>query len=221
MVQRGEYLERMALIPSGPYILEGLYHRGEVSPAVVIAPPHPKFGGSMDSAVVAEAAWALTRGGHATLRFNYRGVGASQGGWEEGREDVRDLEAMVEHLAASAPGSTVALCGYSYGGWLCCEAAARWPQVEDLALISPPLGMLDFRDPFETMVSREEGPPRVLVITGSHDEHSNPADLEELLAPLGGAARVVIVAGADHGYLRGLPEVGRQLAEFFGPRSAS
>src|SRR3982074_2839247 len=75
MVLAGQYLERSAVVGD----LDALYHRGTREPPCAIAAPHPALGGSMTSPVVAELAWALTRAGHPTLRFDYRGVGASRG----------------------------------------------------------------------------------------------------------------------------------------------
>ena len=79
MVQPGQFLERSVLVKSGELSLDALYHRGHRAPPCVIAAPHPALGGSMTVPAVAELAWALTRAGFPTLRFDYRGVGASQG----------------------------------------------------------------------------------------------------------------------------------------------
>ena len=75
MVLAGQFLERSVVVGD----LDALYHRGTRDPPCAIAAPHPALGGSMVSPVVAELAWALTRAGHPTLRFDYRGVGASRG----------------------------------------------------------------------------------------------------------------------------------------------
>src|ERR1700682_2555704 len=75
MVLAGQYLERSVVVGG----LDALYHRGAREPPCAIASPPPALGGSMLAPVVAELAWALTRAGHPTLRFDYRGVGASRG----------------------------------------------------------------------------------------------------------------------------------------------
>src|SRR3954469_11565845 len=75
MVLAGQYLERSLVVGD----LDALYHRGKREPPCAIASAHPALGGSMVAPVIAELAWALTRAGHATMRFNYRGVGASRG----------------------------------------------------------------------------------------------------------------------------------------------
>src|SRR3954464_13789743 len=96
MVQRGQFLERPTLIPVGPFVLEGLSHRGEARPPLLVLPPPPDEGGSMDHVVVAELAWAATQAGYPSLRFNYRGVGASQGKRSAGDALGEDARAAFE-----------------------------------------------------------------------------------------------------------------------------
>ena len=69
MVLAGQYLERSVVVKSGDFVLDALSHRGSRAPPCVLASPHPALGGSMTAPVIAELAWALTRAGHATLRF--------------------------------------------------------------------------------------------------------------------------------------------------------
>ena len=74
MVLPGQYLERSLVVGE----LDALYHRGSRNPPCALASPHPAMGGSMTAPAIAELAWALTRAGHATMRFNYRGVGVTR-----------------------------------------------------------------------------------------------------------------------------------------------
>src|SRR5438445_5965004 len=96
MVLTGQYLERSVVIGE----LDALYHRGKREPSCAIAAPHPALGGSMLSPVVAELAWALTRAGHPTMRFDYRGVGASRGVSRHaaGSTRIADLQDEVADL---------------------------------------------------------------------------------------------------------------------------
>src|SRR5690349_5773686 len=103
MVLAGQYLERSVVVDD----LDALYHRGKREPPCVIASPHPALGGSMISPVIAQLAWAITRGGHPTMRFDYRGVGASRGRSRheaasmaigEVSDEVEDLYKMTDHL---------------------------------------------------------------------------------------------------------------------------
>src|SRR3989440_8920252 len=120
MVLAGQFLERSVVVGD----LDALYHRGRRDPPCAIAAPHPALGGSMLSPVVAELAWALTRAGHPTVRFDYRGVGASRGVPRHGvgstriadlQDEVADLHRICEHLLASTHMAEVCLVGYSFG----------------------------------------------------------------------------------------------------------
>lgn len=223
MVLQGQYLERPTLIArpraeGGALTLEGLYHRGEAAPAVVVCAPHPRLGGSMDSPVVAEIAWALTRAGHATLRFNFQGVGASEGSVRapdpggarlalaDLREEIDDARAAVRHLAESVPHGRVALAGYSFGAAVALGLALDEPAVERLALVAPPSGLFD-------LAPLAEFPRPVFVGSGQHDPLVDRAALRALLPE---QAKWELVAGADHAFTRGLTELGRELARWFG-----
>lgn len=202
MVQRGEYLERMTLIQSGALTLEGLYHRGTAAPPLLLAPPHPRYGGSMDSPVLAEIAWAVTRAGHATLRFNYRGVGASQGEWSGGDGEEADTEAAMDLLRQTATHPRVALCGYSFGAGLALRISARRKEVSHLVLIAPPAQMTNLGLLGKTRA-------RITVVCGHQDLLLDLAALRAALEPLEDRASLEVIAGADHVFTRGLTDVGK------------
>jgi alpha/beta superfamily hydrolase len=209
MVRRGEYLERMVVVPSGDLHLEGLYHRGKLRPPCVVAAPHPQQGGSMDSPVVAEIAWAITRAGHATLRFNYRGVGASAGAWSGGPGEVADLEAAIDQLVETTGSADVAVAGYSFGAWVALQAALRRDEITRLVLVAPPTARFDFS-------SLGSVSARVLVIAAENDVLCDAAEIARLLEPLGERGALATIAGADHFFTSGLPQVGRLASRFVG-----
>jgi len=93
-------------------------HRG----VVVIAHPHPLFGGTMDNKVVQTLARGFVMDGWTAVRFNFRGVGASAGNHDEGRGELDDLLAVV---AACAPQGPLALAGFSFGAFVACAAVER------------------------------------------------------------------------------------------------
>jgi alpha/beta superfamily hydrolase len=90
----------------------------------VIAHPHPLFGGTMENKVVQTLARAFVQVGWSAVRFNFRGVGASEGEYDEGRGELQDMLALVEAEAGEGP---LAVAGFSFGGYVACGAVqALW-----------------------------------------------------------------------------------------------
>src|SRR4051812_9289647 len=106
MVAKGQFLERPTLIPVKKTVLEGLSHRGSKLPALLILPPPPGEGG-MDHVLAAEIAWAAATADHPTLRFNYRGIGASQGEVGTASEWLTDAEAALRLIEENAKSTSV------------------------------------------------------------------------------------------------------------------
>ena len=103
----------------------------------VIAHPHPLHGGTMDNKVVQTLARAFVQQGWRTVRFNFRGIGASEGGWDEGRGEIDDMLAVIEkHRLAGEP---LALAGFSFGAYVASHAAQRigHEEVRHLVLVGP------------------------------------------------------------------------------------
>ncbi len=102
----------------------------------LVCHPHPLFGGTMDNKVVHTLARALVQCGYTTLRFNYRGVGTSQGTWDEGRGEVDDAMAV---LASQQPASatTLVIAGFSFGGFVATQVAARLQAQPAQRLVAP------------------------------------------------------------------------------------
>ncbi len=204
MVLAGQYLERSAVVGG----LDVLYHRGTREPPCAIAAPHPALGGSMTSPVVAELAWALTRGGHPTLRFDYRGVGASRGASRHPagamriadlQDEVADLHAICEHLIATTQMPAVCAVGYSFGAAVALEAAQD-ARIGQLVLIAPPTTLYEF-----AALAAVRKP--VLVVCAHHDSF---CDRGALSLPDG--ARLEVIAHADHFFGRGLTALGKTVA---------
>lgn len=214
MVERGQVLERMTLVRSGELELEALYASGTSSTPeglpVVLAGPHPRFGGNMDSPVLAELVWSLASARRPTLRFNWRGVGASQGecgvpplpAAEPPRlgPECADLEAAIAQHAGQEP---CALVGYSFGAAVACAVAAHHPQVERLALVAPLVGMMEL----DWDALAHSGVPTV-VVCGELDPHASPEAVGQAVA---GRFAVQVIPGAGHGFQRGLPELARRV----------
>jgi pimeloyl-ACP methyl ester carboxylesterase len=135
-VARGEE-KSIAIAGAGGLALEGVFAPGEdaAAPGAVIAPPHPLYGGSMDSPVLEEVAWALRRAGCASLRFNWRGVGASGGATSgEARDADADYAAALEHLEETVSGPLIG-AGYSFGAATAVRVAAPHSRVRRRARV--------------------------------------------------------------------------------------
>jgi len=184
--------------------LEGVFQAAAVEGArgAVVAAPHPLYGGSMDSPVVSELAWAAVQAGIASVRFNWRGVGASTGS-VSGEVAVADSDyaAALSHVAESVRGPIVA-CGYSFGAAAALRASRLHPRIDCAVLVAPPPTLLE-----ET--SLELGKP-LLVLTGERDSLAPPGPLRASLEPLAGA-RLVVVPEADHFFVSGLAQIGREV----------
>ncbi len=199
-------------VPPGDIVLDALYVAGEPdSPeagrGAVIAPPHPLYGGSMESPVLTQVAFAFGDAGRASLRFNWRGVGASGGAKSGERDDaVADYHAALEQLLETV-GGEVCAAGYSFGAVAAASAARSCPRATELLLVAPPPSMLD------PAAFRED--QRVLFIVGEHDSIADPGALGALAASLP-AARCAVVPDADHFFGAGLAEIGREAARWLG-----
>lgn len=104
----------------------------------VVCHPHPQHGGTMDNKVAQTLARAFVQTGHRSVRFNFRGVGASQGVWDDGRGEVDDALAVIE--AHRDPALPLLLAGFSFGGYVAAEAARRLPdgaKAQRLVLVAP------------------------------------------------------------------------------------
>ena len=109
----------------------------------VLAHPNPPDGGTMHNKVVTMAARALTECGIATVRFNFRGVGQSEGAFDNGRGEVLDLLAVARWAQAVRPDDALWLAGFSFGSWVALQAARQLP-VKQMISIAPPVGLRDF-----------------------------------------------------------------------------
>jgi len=173
-----------------PRLLEADLAAPEGAPraGAVLCHPHPQYGGDMENPVVVAAGRALVSAGVAALRFNFGGVGRSQGGPDGGAEEVHDARVACEALAARlGPAVPVVLAGYSFGAWAALRAAADGCPARRIVAIAPPLAFLDW-----TFLTTLATPVDVLV--GDQDQFCDRARL----ATLPERVTVRTIARADH-----------------------
>ncbi len=180
------------------------------SPGVVVCHPHPLFGGDMDNGVVTALCRALAEESIVTLRFNYRGVGKSEGQFTKGEEEREDTHAALELIRnwAGVKRGRVGLAGYSFGASVILSDLSRYKGVRSMVLISPPLASLENK-----AVVRDKRPKRFIV--GDRDRLVPYPSLEEKVGALATTAELRIVEGADHSWRGHEAEAARSAVEFF------
>jgi len=194
-----ERLPPEPLSPSGRIVipvahggLEGVL-REPAAPvaAVVVCHPHPLGGGTMNNNVVYRAAKALVEGGLATLRFNFRGVGASTGRYDEGVGEEDDARDALAFLRARHPTLPIWMAGFSFGARVGLTVGAREPSVVKLLGIGLALKMFDYR--FLESCSKPKA-----VIQAADDEYGGRAAIEAAVREMAEPKRLWIIDGATH-----------------------
>ncbi|HVB49785.1 MAG TPA: alpha/beta fold hydrolase, partial [Burkholderiales bacterium] len=157
----------------------------------LVAHPHPLYGGTLENKVVQALARAFVELGYQALRPNFRGVGASEGAYDEGRGEVDDLAAVLEHARGELGGLPLALAGFSFGAVMQARLAAR-ANPERLVLVG--LAVNHFDAPAV--------PPDTLLVHGELDETVPLQQVLDWARPQD--LPVILVPGADHFFHRRL-----------------
>jgi alpha/beta superfamily hydrolase len=190
-------------VPDGPALEARLGRVTSPKGGFVLCHPHPLYGGDMDNPVVIRSAEVAQAAGYATLRFNFRGAGGSEGVHDKGRGEQEDVRAAVAALASHLPaGSRVGVMGYSFGAAMAARATRPGLPEAPLGLIAPPLGMFDF-DFLQT------NPGRLLLVAGTADSYCPVEALHRLAAITSAEER--IIEGADHFFFGKLYPLGEAI----------
>jgi alpha/beta superfamily hydrolase len=162
-------------------------------PGVVICHPHPLFGGNMDNNVVLAVAYGLAQQGIATLRFNFRGVGNSEGEHTKGEQEHHEALAAIDLLQAwpDVDEKRIGLAGYSFGTRVVCSHSELHKAPKVFALISPSYEAL------ETAALKKNKQPK-LVITGDRDKLIQAENLQPVLDSFATPPTFKLVPGVDH-----------------------
>ena len=187
-------IENRVKFPCGDLILEGMTVVPESKgpyPGVVVCHPHSLYGGEMNNNVVVPICQALAQASIVSLRFNFRGVGASQGKFAEGIGEKEDIVAAISYLSTleTVDKERIGLCGYSFGGGVSLEVAPADERVKALALISPAIS---------TYVPLKQYTKPKLIVCGGADQFVSIISLQRLAEELPPPNDFELVSGADH-----------------------
>ena len=182
-------------IPVAHGHLEALLKEPEDEPhgAAVVCHPHPLHGGTMHTKAVYRAAQALNEAGLVALRFNFRGVGASTGSYEEGIGEQGDVAAALDWLFERYPSLPIVCGGFSFGSMVGLTVGVRDDRVDGLLGLGLPIENLGYDFSYLGETSKP-----VLVVQGENDEFGSGAAVAEALAPLGSHVTLVRVPDSDH-----------------------
>ena len=178
--------------------LEGRYHPQPKrdAPIALILHPHPQFGGTMNNKVVYNLHYTFHGLGFSVLRFNFRGVGRSQGEYDQGIGELSDAASALDWLQAQNQNARHCwVAGFSFGAWIGMQLLMRRPDITGFVSVAPPANMYDFS-------FLAPCPASGLIINGTADRIAPPRDVASLVSKLHEQKGITIthsqIEGADH-----------------------
>ncbi|MFC3168482.1 alpha/beta hydrolase [Paracoccus fontiphilus] len=179
--------------------LEGRYHPqpGKPdAPLAIVLHPHPQYGGTMNNRVVYNLHYAFHKLGFTVMRFNFRGVGRSQGEFDQGIGELSDAASALDYLQAMNPNSKHCwVAGFSFGAWIGMQLLMRRPEITGFISVAPPANMYDFS-------FLAPCPSSGLIVNGTADRVAPPKDTHALVGKLREQKGITItheeIEGADH-----------------------
>lgn len=160
--------------------LEGRYHHNSdpESPVALILHPHPQFGGTINNQIVYHIYYSFVQRGFSVLRFNFRGVGRSQGLFDNGIGEMLDAAAALDWMQAiNKEARTCWIAGVSFGAWISMQLLMRRPEIEGFISVAPPANLYDFS-------FLAPCPSSGLIVNGEIDRVVPAADVQTLVEKL-------------------------------------
>lgn len=201
--------------------LEGRYHHSKLpnAPVALLLHPHPQHGGTMNNKVVYTLYHSFVRKGFSTLRFNFRGVGRSQGEFDGGIGELADAATALDWLQSTNPAASQCwVAGYSFGAWVGMQLLMRRPETDGFISVSPPTNAYDFS-------FLAPCPASGLILHGQNDTVVPPIDVERVVSKLRTQKGIVIdydvVEGASHFWMENLPDVESRVGTYLDKRLAA
>ncbi|WP_114393619.1 alpha/beta hydrolase [Oleisolibacter albus] len=189
--------------------IEGRYSHGKIpnAPVALLLHPHPQHGGTMNNRVVYTLFHAFTKRGFSALRFNFRGVGRSQGSYDRGEGELSDAASALDWLQTYNPNaSSCWIGGFSFGAWIGMQLLMRRPEIDGFLSIAPPANMFDFS-------FLAPCPASGLIVHGDRDEVVPEASVTRLVNKLSSQRDIRIeyrkVEGANHFFNEKSDDLGR------------
>ena len=178
--------------------LEGRYHHNSdpESPVALILHPHPQFGGTINNQIVYHLYYSFVQRGFSVLRFNFRGVGRSQGLFDNGAGEMLDAAAALDWMQAiNKEATTCWIAGVSFGAWISMQLLMRRPEVEGFISVAPPANLYDFS-------FLAPCPSSGLIVNGEIDRVVPAADVQTLVEKLKTQKGIdighIVVPNANH-----------------------
>lgn len=194
--------------------LEGRYQHNPAknAPIALILHPHPLYGGTMNNKVVYKMFQTFVDQGFSTLRFNFRGVGKSQGSYGDGLGELCDAANALDWLQQQSPDTSGCwIAGFSFGGWIATQLLMRRPELEGFVAVSPPANLYDF-----SFLS--PCPSCGLITMGDRDDVASESAVSEMVGNLtlqpGASVDYQVIQGADHYYRNHLDELSNTIKEY-------
>jgi alpha/beta superfamily hydrolase len=178
--------------------LEGRYHpaKQKNAPIAMVLHPHPQFHGTMNHQIIYQCYYAFAHRGFSVLRFNFRGVGRSQGSFDHGTGELSDAASALDWAQTINPEARACwVAGFSFGAWIGMQLLMRRPEVEGFISIAPPANLYDFS-------FLAPCPSSGLIVHGEKDAVVPPKDVNTLVEKLKTQKGIVIdqqiIPGANH-----------------------
>ena len=206
------------ILPGSAGRIEARYQRQKApgAPMALVLHPHPQFGGTMNNPLVYDLFHMFHGLGCTTVRFNFRGVGRSQGSFDNGAGELSDAAAILDWMNTLYPNpSNVWVCGISFGAWIGMQLLMRRPETDGFISVSPPTNMYDFS-------FLAPCPASGLMLHGGADAVTPPQEVEKVVSKLRTQKGIVIdydvVDGASHFWTEHLPEVESRVGAYLDRR---
>lgn len=195
------------IIPGPDGRIEARYHHQQErgAPVAVILHPHPLYGGTMNNKICYQLYQSFARAGFSVVRFNFRGVGRSQGKFDDGIGELSDAATVLDWIQQQNDSASYCwVAGFSFGAWIGLQLLMRRPEINGFIGISPPANMYDFG-------FLSPCPSHALIMQGDRDDIVQEAAVSQLVDKLKAQKGLMIdyevVAGADHYYRNAMDEM--------------